>query len=62
MDDKVTPAQAGGCGTIQSSPGTGKTLMLPLTKDREGRIGRSRLGQVPRDQMLSETTYQMKRR
>ena len=59
--DKVTLAQAGGCGTTHSSPGKAKMLMLPLIKDRVGQLGRSRLGPVPCDQMLLETTSQANR-
>lgn len=58
--DKVTTAQAEGCGTTQSSPGIVKMLMLPLGKDKEGRMGRSRLGQVPtgRDTIRAHITSQ----
>lgn len=46
--EKVTPAQAGGCGTTLSCPGRVKMLLPPLRKDREGRMGRSRLGEYHR--------------
>lgn len=45
--DIVTAAQAEGCGTTLSSPGRAKILLLPLGKDREGRLGRSGGGEGP---------------
>lgn len=60
--DIVTAAQAEGCGTTLSSPGRAKILLLPLGKDREGRLGRSGGGgaRYPQAGTLSETTLPAK--
>lgn len=59
--DIVTAAQDEGCGTTPSSPGRAKILLLPMGKDREGRLGRSGAGdRYPQAGTLSEPTLPAK--